>query len=547
MQLALYRMERPENFDQIIGQDHIVRILKNQIKTGRVSQAYLFTGTRGTGKTSTARILAKALNCTNEDAPCCKCESCLSIKNGTFMDVIELDAASNNGVDDLRAVIDSVQYPPSMGKYKVYIIDEVHMLTTAAENAFLKTLEEPPEYAVFILATTDPEKVRSTIKSRCMTLNFRRVSEQDLIAKMKEVCSKYGVLPTHEALMIIARKADGSVRDAFSILEQCIETGEREITEELVYYYTESLGCDFYMDIIESVISKDVETAVVKLDQMIRIGKDAKQMVSDLLLYVRNLLIVKCTDNPEALIGMSTENIEKLRTQSDELSINKLILWIRYLSKKVNQARYSTMPRIILEVAIIDMVGEDLKEIGENPKRKNLAPNKNQINKKHDNIKKDNKEEKKAEKSDKSDKLDEPDASEKLDLTNGNIGYDEMWSRILDEVATGDIGFNVMVGANSEITDYKDGEITLTVKPSKLSFAVESKKRLDEAAKKLFGDGTFFTLKPGETAEKRISENKDAKEITRESRDQEAREDIGKSIDKIGDVLGIDPSKIDIV
>ena len=188
MQPALYRAERPEVFDDIIGQKHIVRILQNQIRTGTVSQAYLFAGTHGTGKTSTARILAKAVNCLEGEPgdpgvnlPCGKCENCEAIREGRFVDCIELDAASNNGVDDLRSIIDMVKYPPTVGRYKVYIIDEVHMLSTAAENAFLKTLEEPPEHAIFILATTDPQKVRATIRSRCMQLNFRRVTEGELI------------------------------------------------------------------------------------------------------------------------------------------------------------------------------------------------------------------------------------------------------------------------------------------------------------------------------------------------------------------------------
>lgn len=510
MHLALYRMERPENFDQLIGQDHIVRILKNQIKTGRVSQAYLFTGTRGTGKTSTARILAKALNCMGEDAPCCKCESCISIKNGTFMDVIELDAASNNGVDDLRAVIDSVQYPPAIGRYKVYIIDEVHMLTTAAENAFLKTLEEPPAYTVFILATTDPEKVRSTIKSRCMTLNFKRVSELDLIAGMERICAKYDVSPTNEALSIIARKADGSVRDALSILEQCIETGEREITDDLVYNYTESLGDDFYIDILDSVIAKDIETALVKIDHMVRLGKDAKQMISDLLIHVRNLLIVKFTNNPETLIGASKENINKLSAQSKDIGADELKDWIRYLSKKVNQARYSSMPRLILEVSIIEMIGDNV------PQKKRIK----------NDAKNDIKNDVKTEKNEK---------VEEIERIENKIGFDEMWDRILDEVATGDIGFNVIVGANSRITDFKDGEITLTVKPSKLSFAKGSINKLDEAAKKLFGQGTFITLKPGEV----VKGKKENKEIPENKADD--------SIDNIGNLLNIDPSKIDII
>lgn len=616
MHLALYRLERPENFDQIIGQEHIVKILKNQIKKGQVSQAYLFTGTRGTGKTSTARILAKAINCTGEDIPCGKCTNCKSIRDGAFMDVIELDAASNNGVDDLRAIIDSVQYPPAMGRYKVYIIDEVHMLTPAAENAFLKTLEEPPEYAIFILATTDPEKVKSTIKSRCMTLNFRRVSEKDLVKGMKRICEKYDVSPKEEALNTIARKADGSVRDALSILEQCIETGEKNFTEEEVYYYTESLGSEFYLELTEAVIDGDISSAIVKINDMLLAGKDAKQMLSDFLTYLRNLLIAKCTNNTEVLIGISSENINRLKNQADKISTNEIKNWIKYLSKKVNQARYSNIPRIILEVAIIDMVDkttEDIdedekKEIGASKKKLNIKKDlENKINTKetidgrkieNSNKVKDinktkiikDKEAKKEVKEENSNKIkgeangriekekiksnkEEIEDKSKEESETCEMDFDEMWNKVLDEVATGDIGFNVIVGSNSKITDYRNGEIVLMVKPSKLSFAKTSQKMLDEAAKKLFGKDSYFTLKSGEISvssyaginsndkntgrntkkPQNISPNgksRNSSETTGENiekTDNMKDDDIDKTLNNISEAFGIEPSKIDIL
>lgn len=616
MHLALYRLERPENFDQIIGQEHIVKILKNQIKKGQVSQAYLFTGTRGTGKTSTARILAKAINCTGEDIPCGKCTNCKSIRDGAFMDVIELDAASNNGVDDLRAIIDSVQYPPAMGRYKVYIIDEVHMLTPAAENAFLKTLEEPPEYAIFILATTDPEKVKSTIKSRCMTLNFRRVSEKDLVKGMKRICEKYDVSPKEEALNTIARKADGSVRDALSILEQCIETGEKNFTEEEVYYYTESLGSEFYLELTEAVIDGDISSAIVKINDMLLAGKDAKQMLSDFLTYLRNLLIAKCTNNTEVLIGISSENINRLKNQADKISTNEIKKWIKYLSKKVNQARYSNIPRIILEVAIIDMVDkttEDIdedekKEIGASKKKLNIKKDlENKINTKetidgrkieNSNKVKDinktkiikDKEAKKEVKEENSNKIkgeangriekekiksnkEEIEDKSKEESETCEMDFDEMWNKVLDEVATGDIGFNVIVGSNSKITDYRNGEIVLMVKPSKLSFAKTSQKMLDEAAKKLFGKDSYFTLKSGEISDssyaginsndkntgrntkkpQNISPNgksRNSSETTGENiekTDNMKDDDIDKTLNNISEAFGIEPSKIDIL
>lgn len=626
MHLALYRLERPENFDQIIGQEHIVKILKNQIKKGQVSQAYLFTGTRGTGKTSTARILAKAINCTGEDIPCGKCTNCKSIRDGAFMDVIELDAASNNGVDDLRAIIDSVQYPPAMGRYKVYIIDEVHMLTPVAENAFLKTLEEPPEYAIFILATTDPEKVKSTIKSRCMTLNFRRVSEKDLVKGMKRICEKYDVSPKEEALNTIARKADGSVRDALSILEQCIETGEKNFTEEEVYYYTESLGSEFYLELTEAVIDGDISSAIVKINDMLLAGKDAKQMLSDFLTYLRNLLIAKCTNNTEVLIGISSENINRLKNQADKISTNEIKNWIKYLSKKVNQARYSNIPRIILEVAIIDMVDkttEDIdedekKEIGASKKKLNIKKDlENKINTKEtidgrkiensnkvkdinktkiikdkeakkevkegnsnkdkeevcDKIEKDEKSKKeeienKSKEEPKEEKEDKPKQQPKTD----EMDFDEMWNKVLDEVATGDIGFNVIVGSNSKITDYRNGEIILMVKPSKFSFAKTSQKILDEAAKKLFGKESYFTLKSGEISDSSCAginsndkntgrntkkpqntysnvKSRNSSESTGENIEKTdiMSDDIDKTLNNISEAFGIEPSKIDIL
>lgn len=607
MHLALYRLERPENFDQIIGQEHIVKILKNQIKKGQVSQAYLFTGTRGTGKTSTARILAKAINCTGEDIPCGKCTNCKSIRDGAFMDVIELDAASNNGVDDLRAIIDSVQYPPAMGRYKVYIIDEVHMLTPAAENAFLKTLEEPPEYAIFILATTDPEKVKSTIKSRCMTLNFRRVSEKDLVKGMKRICEKYDVSPKEEALNTIARKADGSVRDALSILEQCIETGEKNFTEEEVYYYTESLGSEFYLELTEAVIDGDISSAIVKINDMLLAGKDAKQMLSDFLTYLRNLLIAKCTNNTEVLIGISSENINRLKNQADKISTNEIKNWIKYLSKKVNQARYSNIPRIILEVAIIDMVDkttvdideDEKKEIGASKKKLNIKKElENNINTKEridgkkikDSNKEDinktkkikNKEEENSniDKEEVSNDIEKEEKSEKVEIKDKfkeesetcEMDFDEMWNKVLDEVATGDIGFNVIVGSNSKITDYRNGEIILIVKPSKFSFAKTSQKMLDEAAKKLFGKESYFTLKSGEISDSSYSginsndkntaintkkpqntyrngKSRNSSENTGENieKTENINDDIDKTLSNISEAFGIEPSKIDIL
>lgn len=576
MQLALYRMERPETFEQIIGQDHIVRILENQIQTGHVSQAYLFTGTRGTGKTTTARILAKAVNCTGQNPPCCECENCRSIKNGTFMDVIELDAASNNGVDDLRAVIDSVQYPPAIGKYKVYIIDEVHMLTPAAENTFLKTLEEPPEYAIFILATTDPEKVKSTIKSRCMTLNFRRVSEEELISGMERICSKYGVNPTKEALSIISMKADGSVRDALSILEQCIETGEKYLDAELVYEYTNSLGADFYIRLIDAIVNNDFTEAFVAINEMIECGKDAKQMISDLLMHIRNLMIAKCTDNAAVLIGSSKENTARLMTQAALIELSDIKTWIRYLSKKVNIARYSAMPRIILEVAVMEMItgiesaaSEPARVAGQSRDNFNKLSISNKTGAStvleplnNDELK--NKDSRVVKKEKAKDESKEAISTRKASLeaktssshSTEKMNFDEMWNEVQNEVARGDMCFTVMVGQNSAITSFENGEITLTVKPSKLSLAKSSQKALDEAARKIFGEGNFFTLKPGDIETKSAASDKLKDEKRKgiktsneimDRTEEESGSYTETMTENISNVFGVDKSKINIV
>ena len=250
MYTALYRTQRPEVFEEILGQEHIVKILRNQIATGSVSHAYLFCGTRGTGKTTTARILAKAVNCLAEgDKPCGECAHCQAVKEGNFMDVIEIDAASNNGVENIRELRESVKYPPAIGRKKVYIIDEVHMLSTGAFNALLKTLEEPPEHVMFILATTEPQKLPPTILSRCMRLDFRRVSQNVIADNMKAICRNRGVEVTEDAARLLANCADGSVRDGLSILDQVLAGGDKFVDRDKVLEYVGTTGEDFFIEL----------------------------------------------------------------------------------------------------------------------------------------------------------------------------------------------------------------------------------------------------------------------------------------------------------
>ena len=367
MYTAIYRDFRPDSFDQIVGQDHIVRILKSQIASGRTGHAYLFCGTRGTGKTTTARILAKALNCESEDIaarPCCECASCRAIKEGSFMDVIEIDAASNNGVDNIRELRESVKYPPAVGRNKVYIIDEVHMLSTGAFNALLKTLEEPPENVVFILATTEPQKLPATILSRCMRLDFRRVSEKTIADNMRMICEARGIEADEAALALIAVNADGSVRDSLSILEQCISTGDKRITRDDVAEMLGTAGEDVMIELTDLVMKADMSSALLLLDSAINSGRDVKQFMKEWLAHFRNLLMAKYIQDPESALNMSLENVERVRKQSAEISTDLLNRGITELTKTISESRWSAQPRVMLEMCIVRLgVGqEELKQ-----------------------------------------------------------------------------------------------------------------------------------------------------------------------------------------
>ena len=357
MYTALYRAYRPEIFDEILGQEHIVKILKNQIDTDTTSHAYLFCGTRGTGKTTTARILAKGLNCLADEGgrPCGHCSACVSIKEGTYIDVIEIDAASNNGVDNIRELRESVKYPPAVGRKKVYIIDEVHMLSSGAFNALLKTLEEPPEYVVFILATTEPQKLPATILSRCMRLDFRRVPESVLIKGMADICAKRGIDVSEDALRIIAANADGSVRDGLSILDQCISGGDVSVDAEDVLGFLGASGEEVFIELTDMVRKGKTADALVHIDGVLADGKDVRQFIKDWITHYRNLLMAKFIRDPQDVISMSVENIERIRKQSESTELADINRGILELSKTAREARWSTQPRILLELAAVTL------------------------------------------------------------------------------------------------------------------------------------------------------------------------------------------------
>lgn len=358
MYQALYRARRPEVFSEVLGQEHIIKILKHQIAQGSVSHAYLFAGTRGTGKTTMARLLAKALNCTGEgEHPCGTCPNCRAIAAGSFMDVIEIDAASNNGVDNIRELRESVKYPPQVGSKKVYIIDEVHMLSTGAFNALLKTLEEPPENVIFILCTTEPQKLPQTILSRCMRLDFKRVPQAVLEEDMRNICSERGVSIDDDALKLLAVNADGSVRDGLSILDQVLASGDEHITREEVLDYLGTVGDEFFIELTDFVSLHKSGEALMLLDKVLREGRDAKQLMKDWNSHYRNLLITKFMRDPDALLNMSSENVEKVKEQSMHIGFDEIEKAILRISKTINEARWSTQPRILMELDIVALSG----------------------------------------------------------------------------------------------------------------------------------------------------------------------------------------------
>ncbi|MEG0829664.1 MAG: DNA polymerase III subunit gamma/tau [Anaerovoracaceae bacterium] len=372
MYTALYRAHRPEVFGEILGQEHIIKILENQIANDQVSHAYLFCGTRGTGKTTTARILAKGVNCTGDQGirPCGICSNCMSIKAGTFMDVIEIDAASNNGVENIRELRESVKYPPSTGRKKVYIIDEVHMLSTGAFNALLKTLEEPPENVMFILATTEAQKLPATILSRCMRLDFKRVPESILTQGMEKICSEKEIQVSTGALRLIAANADGSVRDGLSILDQCICAGQIKVDREDVLEFLGTSGEEVFIDLTEMMTFHHVAQALVKLEEVLQDGKDVRQFMKDWLSHYRNLLITKFIKNPEDMLNISCENVERVRSQSDTLDIFQINQGIIQLSKTMAEAKWSTQPRILLELCMVKLATDffDQQPVTSTPK-----------------------------------------------------------------------------------------------------------------------------------------------------------------------------------
>ncbi|KRQ86221.1 DNA polymerase III subunit tau [Caloramator mitchellensis] len=355
MKIALYREWRPRNFDEVVGQEAIVKTLKNQINTNRISHAYLFSGTRGTGKTSTARIFAKAINCLNpQDAnPCNECEICKEINKGTFLDFVELDAASNNRVENARDLIDTVSIPPTRAKYKVYLIDEVHMLSNHAFNALLKTLEEPPEYAIFILATTDPQKVPLTILSRCQRFNFKRIKKQEIKNRLQLILNELNVECDDNTLDLIAANSDGALRDALSLLDQLVSMMNGRLNYDDVLSLLGFASKEKIFKLIDLIVEKDVQSSIKLIDDIILEGKDVINFIGEMIEHLRNLLMVKVSKNPLEIIDASNDYINRLKLQAGKLRSEEIMRGINIFVEAENDAKTYMQPRIAIEMAII--------------------------------------------------------------------------------------------------------------------------------------------------------------------------------------------------
>lgn len=353
---ALYRKFRPDSFEDVKGQDAIVQTLKNQIRADRIGHAYLFCGTRGTGKTTVAKILAKAVNCEHpvDGNPCGECPTCQAIAAGRSMNVIEIDAASNNGVDNIREIREGTAYSPTEGKYKVYIIDEVHMLSIGAFNALLKTLEEPPSYVIFILATTEAHKIPITILSRCQRYDFKRISIGTITDRLRHLMDEEQVEIEDRALRYIARKADGSMRDALSLLDQCIAFFlGKKLTYDNVLDVLGAVDTEVFSRMLRLILDNDIAALMKMMEELVMQGREIGQFVSDFTWYLRNLLLLKASDDLEDVLDVSAENLQLLYEEAGMIREDTLIRYIRIFSELSNQMKYEASKRIALEVALI--------------------------------------------------------------------------------------------------------------------------------------------------------------------------------------------------
>jgi len=359
--IALYREWRPTLFEDVVEQEHVVKTLRHSVQTGRIAHAYLFCGIRGTGKTTMAHILSRAINCLNPNNgdPCNECEICREILSGSCVDVLEIDAASNNSVDNVRAIRDEVIYTPVKARKKVYIIDEVHMLSQGAFNALLKTLEEPPEHAVFILATTEPHKLPATILSRCQRFDFRRITHDGIVKQLQKIAAAGGTVLDPDAAGLIARLSDGAMRDAISLMDQCISLGSSRITYDSVLSIVGIVHDTFMTEFAEGMLNRDIPAILGNIGRMVSDGRDISQFVSDLVIYFRNILICKVTGGHcDNLIDVHSEVLDIIKKQAQSISEDGIINIISGLSSLERELKWAANPRVMLEVTLIKLCGK---------------------------------------------------------------------------------------------------------------------------------------------------------------------------------------------
>ncbi len=362
---ALYRRFRPKTFDEILGQEHITKTLKNQVISDRVGHAYLFTGCRGCGKTSSAKVLARAINCLNpkNGEPCNECSVCKSALDGSLTDIVEMDAASNNSVDDIRAIRDEVNFLPTVAKYRVYIIDEVHMLSPGAFNALLKTLEEPPKHVKFILATTEPQKLPATILSRCQRFDFKKIPDADIIINLEKICKESNIEYTEGALNLIAELSEGAMRDALSILERCAQDGENKIDEEKIKDLVGIPKIEYISKIAEEIVNGNGENALITVKNVIDEGKDINNILWEIIKYFRDILLYKSTK--EISNVYSKEDAKKIEELSSKIDNERLLNIIYKLSELENDIKWSSQKNIVFQVGILKVCSNETVSLEE--------------------------------------------------------------------------------------------------------------------------------------------------------------------------------------
>ena len=355
---AIYRKFRPKIFDDVLGQEHVTRTLKNQIMSNNIAHAYIFSGIRGTGKTSTAKIFARAVNCLNnhEGNPCNECEACRSILEETNMDVIEMDAASNNGVDDIRELRDKVKFLPVKSKYKVYIIDEVHMLSKGAFNALLKTLEEPPEHLLFILATTEPQKIPATILSRCQRFDLKRISADVIVENMKKICDELDIKYEEKALKLIAANSEGAMRDAQSILDRCVSFNDDKVDYETVINLLGTVNYQVVLEAADAIVDKNIEKTMSLVGSILNSGKELSFFLDELIICFRNMLIIKTTNSSDNLMRISEDETDEIIALNKRISVDEIVKIIEDLSTAQSECKRALNPRVLLETKLIKML-----------------------------------------------------------------------------------------------------------------------------------------------------------------------------------------------